>query len=113
MNFQSKNFVYKTKLFGDFIDQINRGGRFYLRSLSSEKPAELPADISRDYPSIAEDFRLPPELVLVTENIHSCPLRISGPVIMWLHYDVSVCLDPSSPLTLARLWQMYSAKSGA
>ena len=92
MNFKSKNFVYATKSFGDFIDQADNGGRLYLRSLSSDKPAELPADIARDYPSIAGDFRLPPELALVTENTHSCPLRISGPVIMWLHYDVSICL---------------------
>jgi len=88
MNFQSKNFVYTTKPFGKFIDQVNSGGRLYLRSLSSEKPAELPADIARDFPSIASDFRLPPELALIKENAHSCPLRISGPVIMWLHYDV-------------------------
>lgn len=91
MDFQSKNFAYSTKTFGDFIDQVDRGGRLYLRSLSSEKPAELPADITRDFPSIAEDFRLPPELAPVIENAHSCPLRISGPVIMWLHYDVSSC----------------------
>lgn len=64
-----------------------------MRSLSSEKPAELPADISRDFPSIAKDFQLPPELALVGENAHSCPLRISGPVIMWLHYDVSTCAE--------------------
>jgi tRNA wybutosine-synthesizing protein 4 len=89
MNFQSKNFAYVTKPFGEFIDQIESGGRLYLRSLSSEKPAEFPADISRDFPSITEDFQLPPPLALITENAHSRPLRISGPVIMWLHYDVS------------------------
>jgi hypothetical protein len=27
-------------------------------------------------------------LRVVTDSLHSSPLRISGPVIMWLHYDV-------------------------
>jgi tRNA wybutosine-synthesizing protein 4 len=88
MNFHLKNFAYATKSFGEFIDQVNRGEKLYLRSLSAEKPTELPADISRDFPSISNDFRLPHELAMVRENGHSCPLRISGPVIMWLHYDV-------------------------
>jgi tRNA wybutosine-synthesizing protein 4 len=29
-------------------------------------------------------------LKYVRDNIHSSPLRISGPVNMWLHYDVSL-----------------------
>ena len=91
MDFQAKNFSYVTKAFDEFIDQAAHGERLYLRSLSSSKPSELPADITRDFPSIAADFRLPPELRLVVENAHSSPLRISGPVIMWLHYDVSLC----------------------
>lgn len=98
MDFQAKNFSYITKTFGDFIDQVSNGEKLYLRSLSSSKPSELPADITRDFTSIAGDFRLPPELRLVTENIHSSPLRISGPVIMWLHYDVcNSCQCHSSP----------------
>ncbi|KAL2069793.1 hypothetical protein VTL71DRAFT_14472 [Oculimacula yallundae] len=88
MDFKSKNFAYVTKRFGDFLDQIQQGQLLYLRSLSSEKPSEQPADLSRDFPSIAADFLLPPELAGVTENTHSSPLRISGPVNMWLHYDV-------------------------
>ncbi|CZT04273.1 probable leucine carboxyl methyltransferase 2 [Rhynchosporium graminicola] len=88
MNFKSKNFSYVTKWFGDFLDQIQQGQMLYLRSLSAEKPSEKAADISRDFPSIAADFVLPPELAVVTENTHSSPLRISGPVNMWLHYDV-------------------------
>ena len=93
MDFQSKNFSYSTKSFGEFIDQVDRGDKLYLRSLSAERPTELPADISKDFTSISNDFRPPPELALVKENAHSCPLRISGPVIMWLHYDVRS--DPS------------------
>jgi len=88
MNFRTKNFRYATYSFGEFIDKADRGEKLYMRSLSSMKPAELPANISRDYPSLSPDFRLPPELAFIMENAHSSPLRISGPVIMWLHYDV-------------------------
>lgn len=90
MDFQAKNFSYVTKTFVEFIDQAVRGERLYLRSLSLSKPSELPADITRDFPSIAPDFCLPPALRQVVENAHSSPLRISGPVTMWLHYDVGL-----------------------
>lgn len=88
MDFQAKNFRYTTKPFGEFVDEAERGGKFYLRALSEEKPSGLPTDITRDFPSISSDFRLPPELRFVAENAHSSPLRISGDVAMWLHYDV-------------------------
>ena len=88
MNFQAKNFSYVTKPFGEFLDQVTKGQKQYLRSIASEKPTEKPAELARDFPKIAEDFTLPPELALITENAHSSPLRISGPVAMWLHYDV-------------------------
>jgi tRNA wybutosine-synthesizing protein 4 len=89
MSFTTRNFKYVAKGFGEFIDQVDNGAKFYLRSLSMDKPTELPADISRDFPSIAHDFRIPPEFAGILKNFHSSPLRISGPVIMWLHYDVS------------------------
>jgi tRNA wybutosine-synthesizing protein 4 len=88
MDFQSKNFSYVTKTFGDFVDQADHGGQLYLRSLSSQNPSQLPTDLRKDFPSVADDFCLPPELAIVLENFHSSPLRISGPVMMWLHYDV-------------------------
>ncbi|KAI9744954.1 MAG: tRNA methyltransferase ppm2 [Claussenomyces sp. TS43310] len=88
MDFVSKNFDYVKMSFGDFTDAIDKGERLYLRSLSSNKPSELPADIFEDYPTICNDFRLPPAFQQVIENAHSSPLRISGPVTMWLHYDV-------------------------
>jgi tRNA wybutosine-synthesizing protein 4 len=87
MDFISKNFEYIKKPFGEFLTAINAGEKLYLRSLSAEKPSELPANISRDFPGISEDFDLPPELTMVIENAHSSPLRISGPVDMWLHYE--------------------------
>lgn len=114
MNFSSKNFTYVTKKFGDFLDEIEKGSKLYLRSLSAEKASELPADIVKDYPSISADFQLPPELASVTQNAHSSPLRISGPVNMWLHYDVSLSryiITFNSSANNTRLWPMFSAKS--
>ncbi|KAL1955158.1 hypothetical protein VTO42DRAFT_8973 [Malbranchea cinnamomea] len=88
MNFQTKNFSYVTKDFGTFLDEVYTGGKQYLRATSSEKPTEVPANLSVDFPGLKDDFLLPPQLALVSENVHSSPLRISGPVILWLHYDV-------------------------
>lgn len=88
MNFQTKNFTYVTKEFGTFIDEIYDGSRQYLRSISSINPSERAANLAQDFPDLQGDFRLPPELSLVSENAHSSPLRLSGPVILWLHYDV-------------------------
>ncbi|KAI9836419.1 MAG: hypothetical protein M1819_001450 [Sarea resinae] len=88
MSFNEKNFSYVTKPFGQFLDAINQGEKEYLRSLASDKPLEKPSEVAHDFPPISSDFRLPPELALVTTNAHSSPLRISGPVTVWLHYDV-------------------------
>lgn len=87
MDFNTKNFKYTNMKFGDFISQIEQGAKLYLRSLSSDNPSLTPADISKDFPSICSDFSLPKELLFVKQNSHSSPLRISGPVVMWLHYD--------------------------
>ncbi|MCJ1474726.1 tRNA methyltransferase ppm2 [Lambiella insularis] len=88
MNFQEKNFNYVTKNFEVFIDEIVSGQPQYLRSLSSTESANKAANFEVDYPSIAQDFKVPHELGLVTDNLHSSVLRISGQVTMWLHYDV-------------------------
>ncbi|KAL5362382.1 hypothetical protein BJX96DRAFT_177105 [Aspergillus floccosus] len=88
MSFQSKNFSYVTKAFGTFLDEIHAGGRQYLRSISAEEPSKLPANLEVDFPGLKKDFRLPEPFSLVTERAHSSPLRISGPVTLWLHYDV-------------------------
>lgn len=89
MSFQEKNFDYVTKPFGTFVDEIITGSRQYLRSISSVEPSERPTELTVDFPELARDFRLPPELDYVTRNAHSSPLRISSDVVMWLHYDVS------------------------
>ncbi|KAI9844933.1 MAG: tRNA methyltransferase ppm2 [Thelocarpon superellum] len=88
MNFLSKNFSYVTRRWHDFLDQVDEGERVYLRSLSAEQPIQRPADLARDFPEIAGEFQLPPALSFVKEHAHSSPLRISGPVALWLHYDV-------------------------
>jgi len=92
MSFQSKNFVYTTKEFGTFLDEVHAGSRQYLRSISADQPSKLPANLAVDFPNLHCDFQLPTALSFVTENAHSSPLRISGPVTLWLHYDVSIPL---------------------
>ena len=89
MNFHTKNFMYSTKKLEAFLQSIESGGNEYLRSLASEQPANNPAVLATDYPKLAHDFQLPKELQTASRNIHSAVLRISGPVTMWLHYDVS------------------------
>ncbi|KAI1845427.1 hypothetical protein JX266_008522 [Neoarthrinium moseri] len=88
MDFNAKNFSYVTKGFGAFVQELENGGKMYLRALSEEQPADRPANLGEDFPPLAEEFQLPAELLFVTENIHSSVLRMSGPVNMWLHYDV-------------------------
>ena len=88
MDFQQKNFSYTKKPFGVFVDEISRGSRQYLRSLALENPSREPANIWADYPELAADFVIPSQLDILTNSIHSSVLRISGPVAMWLHYDV-------------------------
>jgi tRNA wybutosine-synthesizing protein 4 len=88
MNFHAKNFKYVKQSFGEFLDMATRGAHLYLRSISSEKPAQKPAVLADDFPEIANDFRLPPEILLLMQTFHSSALRISSDVNMWLHYDV-------------------------
>ncbi|KAK3304463.1 methyltransferase-like protein [Chaetomium strumarium] len=88
MDFTTKNFRYVTTEFGDFARRVERGGKLYLRALSDEKPLEKPAMLSDDFPALALDFVLPEQLSQVKENLFSSVLRLSGPVNMWLHYDV-------------------------
>ena len=89
MNLANRNFNYRNISFGEFIDDIVAGRRFYLRSLSLASTARQPANFDVDFPTLAPDFRLPPALDFTRERFHSSVLRISGPVNMGLHYDVS------------------------
>ena len=87
MSFQQKDFAYVTKPFGIFLEEVHNGGHQYLRSISSSNPNKRVANLDMDFPQIAQDFRLPPELGLVAATYHSSPLRITGEVAMWLHVD--------------------------
>ncbi len=87
MNFHAKNFKYVKQAFAEFLDAADRGAHLYLRSISSENPAQKAAVLEEDFPEIAGDFRLPPEMQLVVETFHSSALRISSDINMWLHYD--------------------------
>lgn len=95
MSFKEKNFKYVKKPFGQFLDEIASGTHphQYLRSLALGDEKRNQADLSRDFPELASDFILPASLLSVTNNAHSSPLRISGSVNMWLHYDVSHSLS--------------------
>lgn len=88
MDFREKNFSYVKMPFKDFVDNISGGSRQYLRSLASNDPSEKPANFYADFPELGPDFELPSEYDMVKKNTHSSVLRISGPVNMWLHYDV-------------------------
>ncbi|KAH7089030.1 hypothetical protein FB567DRAFT_559567 [Paraphoma chrysanthemicola] len=88
MTFKDKNFHYVKRSAGEFLDGIAQGSRAYLRAVSSSQPNKLPTKLEDDFPEIATDFDLPDVFNIVKANHHSSPLRISGPVSLWLHYDV-------------------------
>ncbi|KAH8677272.1 leucine carboxyl methyltransferase [Xylariales sp. PMI_506] len=88
MDFNAKNFNYVTKKFGSFMEEIQQGGKMYLRALSEESPADKPAVLEDDFPALAQEFTLPEAMSYAKENTFSSVLRVSGPVNMWLHYDV-------------------------
>ena len=102
MTFQTKNFKYVTKPIASFIDEISTisgpKSHQYLRSLASTKPADQAANFFDDYPELASDVIIPPELSVVMERMHSSVLRIAGDVAMWLHYDVSTSPNRISPI---------------
>lgn len=94
MDFLSKNFRYKTQTFQEFVREVDEGKKLYLRALSADKPSDSPANLDTDFPTISKDFLLPSQLQFVKDKLFSSVLRISGPVNMWLHYDVSFPLLP-------------------
>jgi tRNA wybutosine-synthesizing protein 4 len=97
MDFNSKNFRYVTESFSTFMGKATKGEALYLRALSEEKPTEAPANLTHDFPTLADDFRLPEELSLIEDRMFSSVLRISGRANMWLHYDVSKCRNYELP----------------
>ncbi|KAF1919699.1 leucine carboxyl methyltransferase 2 [Ampelomyces quisqualis] len=88
MTFKDKNFLYVKRSTADFLDGIAQGSKAYLRATSSSQPNKLPTKLEDDFPALAADFKVPDVFSIVTSNMHSSPLRIAGPVSLWLHYDV-------------------------
>jgi tRNA wybutosine-synthesizing protein 4 len=93
LDFNAKNFNYVTKDFASFMGEVEKGGKMYLRALSEDEPANRPASLAQDFQGLADEFRIPEEMAFVAQNLHSSVLRITGPVNMWLHYDVSTYLE--------------------
>ncbi|RMZ88369.1 hypothetical protein DV736_g4403, partial [Chaetothyriales sp. CBS 134916] len=95
MNFTRRStFSYNTLPFHTFLALITSTSRdlqvsphMYLRSISSS-PRTTVSKLSTDWPELAPDFVLPPQLDYISARLHSSPLRISTNVSMWLHYDV-------------------------
>ncbi|KAF2273578.1 leucine carboxyl methyltransferase 2 [Westerdykella ornata] len=89
MTFASKNFTYEKTTVSAFLKGIANGAKTYLRAVSAAQPNKLPTKLEDDFPSIAQDFQLPKMLAeIIGDTYHSSPLRVSGPVSLWLHYDV-------------------------
>lgn len=94
MNFVAKNFDYKNMAFGEFINHVfgnkESAKKVYLRSLSTENPKSSPAIFSKDFPSLAKDFKLPGAFADLEQHQFSSPLRVTSPeTAIWLHYDVT------------------------
>ena len=91
MNFVKKNFRYSTMDMGELISKASRDDteeKYYLRAVSDENPRSKPVRLEQDFPSIADDFHLPDNM-LQDDQIFSSVLRVSsGGVRVWTHYDV-------------------------
>ncbi|KAL8946463.1 MAG: hypothetical protein Q9222_007143 [Ikaeria aurantiellina] len=70
LNFQTKNFRYVKKPFGEFIQEACNGSRQYLRSLNEVKPSDEPASVYDDFPSLQDEFTLPEQFETVRRNQH-------------------------------------------
>ncbi|KAL1655915.1 tRNA methyltransferase ppm2 [Didymella pomorum] len=90
MTFRTKNFTYEKRSVSSFFSSISKGASSYLRAISSTQPNKLPTRLEDDFSPIAADFNIPTlcRSVINDDTYHSSPLRISGPVSLWLHYDV-------------------------
>lgn len=97
MDFINKNFVYKTLPLGELIKRATRETQtdyflsckefYYLRSLSSERRGREVADISKQFPKIRNDIKIPQ--FFEESDYFSSVLRIgSAGVQLWTHYDI-------------------------
>ncbi|KAM9486998.1 tRNA wybutosine-synthesizing protein 5 [Clarias gariepinus] len=97
MDFLHKNFIYRTLPFDKFVQRaaaeeeheeffISKDESYYLRSLGEDARKE-PADLRKQFPDLAQDFRMPQ--FFAPEQFFSSVFRISSPGLqLWTHYDV-------------------------
>ena len=96
MDFINKNFLYRSLPFCDFIKRasevehteffISKSEKYYLRALG-DNPRKDIADISVQFPQLAEDINLPP--FFDEDKFFSSVFRIGSKGIqLWTHYDV-------------------------
>ncbi|XP_056390100.1 tRNA wybutosine-synthesizing protein 5 isoform X2 [Hyla sarda] len=96
MDFIQKNFIYRSLPFDVFVHRaaenkhkeffISEEEKYYLRSLG-EDPRKDVADISKQFPELAEDIQVPE--FFEKDQFFSSVFRISSPGLqLWTHYDV-------------------------
>ncbi|XP_005813775.1 tRNA wybutosine-synthesizing protein 5 [Xiphophorus maculatus] len=96
MDFLHKNFIYRTLPFDEFVKKaaetkhsdffLAEEESYYLRSLGEDVRKE-PADLSRQFPDLAEDFHTP--RYFEPDRFFSSVFRISSCGLqLWTHYDV-------------------------
>uniref|UniRef100_A0A8C6TEY2 tRNA-yW synthesizing protein 5 n=1 Tax=Neogobius melanostomus TaxID=47308 RepID=A0A8C6TEY2_9GOBI len=96
MDFLHKNFVYKTLPYNEFVKRASEKKHsdfflcedesYYLRSLGEDVRKE-PADIRKQFPVLAEDFKIPE--FFDPDQFFSSVFRISSCGLqLWTHYDV-------------------------
>lgn len=100
LDFINKNFKYEKMDFQDFINraQSRAKGSLYLRSTGDDRRGRDVSDLSKNFPQIASDFKIPSFLDISensdvpensTKEIFSSVLRISSAsMTLWTHYDI-------------------------
>ncbi|XP_029937275.1 tRNA wybutosine-synthesizing protein 5 isoform X3 [Myripristis murdjan] len=112
MDFLRKNFVYRTLPFNEFVKRASEEKHsnfflcedesYYLRSLGEDVRKE-PADLSKQFPDLAEDFQIPH--FFEPDQFFSSVFRISSCGLqLWTHYDVS---DAQTGLAIISLGPVY------
>ncbi|KAL3853893.1 hypothetical protein ACJMK2_013192 [Sinanodonta woodiana] len=96
MDFIQKNFVYRSLPFNEFVQRaarlkqdnffISENEKYYLRALGDDPRKDI-ADISHQFPELAQDIHIPP--FFNKDRFFSSVFRIASPGIqLWTHYDV-------------------------
>ncbi|KAK3589777.1 hypothetical protein CHS0354_021110 [Potamilus streckersoni] len=96
MDFIQKNFVYRSLPFSEFVLRaaklkqdkffISENEKYYLRALGDDPRKDI-ADISQQFPELAQDIHIPP--FFKKDRFFSSVFRIASPGIqLWTHYDV-------------------------